>query len=57
MPTAQKTPRIRGEQIRQRVQQGIRDIEEGRSEEFDENGLRAYFAGIVKRGKKRIMVK
>jgi putative addiction module CopG family antidote len=40
--------------IRQKVQQGIRDIEEGRFEEFDEKGLRAYFAGITERGKKRL---
>jgi len=40
--------------IRTRVQQGIRDVEEGRYEEFDEPGLRAYFAGISERGKRRL---
>jgi putative addiction module CopG family antidote len=51
--TDRLTPRER-QAIRQRVQLGIRDIEEGRFEEFDEKGLRAYFAGITERGKKRL---
>ena len=29
--------------IRQRVQQGVKDFEEGRYEEFDEDGLRQHF--------------
>jgi len=40
--------------IRQRVQQGVKDFEEGRYEEFDEDGLRQHFAGIAERGKKRL---
>jgi putative addiction module CopG family antidote len=40
--------------IRKRVQQGIRDLENGDVEEFDEDGLREYFAGVVERGKKRL---
>jgi putative addiction module CopG family antidote len=40
--------------IRQRVQQGVKDLEEGRYEEFDEDGLRQHFAGIAERGKKRL---
>ena len=41
------------QEIRQRVQQGIKDLEEGSYEEFDERGLREYFSGVVERGKKR----
>ena len=41
------------QEIRQRVQQGIRELEEGSYEEFDERGLREYFSGVVERGKKR----
>ena len=40
--------------IRKRVQQGIHDIGVGDVEEFDEEGLRDYFAGVIERGKKRL---
>jgi antitoxin ParD1/3/4 len=40
--------------IRKRVQQGIRDLEHGDVEEFDEDGLREYFAGVIERGRKRL---
>ena len=40
--------------VRHSVQQGIKDLEEGRYEEFDEDGLKQHFAGIVQRGTKRL---
>ena len=40
------------EDIRRRVQQGVKDLEEDRFEEFDADGLRQHFAGIAERGKK-----
>jgi len=40
--------------MRVKVQQGVRDLEEGRYEEFDEAGLRDYFSGVIGKGKRRI---
>jgi putative addiction module CopG family antidote len=42
------------EDIRRRVQQGVKDLEDGRFEEFDAEGLRQHFAGVTERGKKRL---
>ena len=42
--------------IQQRVKLGILDLQKARVEKFDEKGLRAYFAGITERGKKRLTV-
>ncbi len=39
--------------IRTKVQEGVRDLEEGRYEEFDEAGLRAYFAALTQKRRRR----
>ena len=41
------------ENVKQSVQRGVKDYEEGRYKEFDEAGLHQHFADIGKRGKKR----
>ena len=43
------------ESVRQSVQRGIMDIEEGRVTELDQDGLRRHFEDIGKRGKKRLV--
>ena len=48
---ARLTPKER-QAIRVQVQQGVRDLEEGRYEEFDEAGLRNYFDGLMAKGKR-----
>ena len=42
------------ENVKQSVQRGAKDYEEGRYKEFDEAGLHQHFADIGKRGKKRL---
>jgi len=42
------------ENVKQSVQRGAKDYEEGRYKELDEAGLQQHFADIGKRGKKRL---
>jgi hypothetical protein len=42
--------------IHKSVQEGIRDIELGDFEEFDEEGLRDYFKGVIEKGRKRLAI-
>ena len=53
---AQPNPLTSEEQqrVKQSVQRGVKDFEEGRFTEFDEAGLHRHFADIGKRGKKRL---
>ena len=44
------------ENVKQSVQQGVKDYEEGRYKEFDEADLHQHFSDIGKRGKKRLAV-
>lgn len=43
--------------IRENVRQGIHELENGDYEEFDELGLRQFFAEVNERGKKRLAAK
>ena len=42
------------ESLKQAIQVGIDDLEQGRFKEYDEAGLDELFAGIKKRGMKRL---
>lgn len=42
------------ESVRNSVQRGVKDFEEGRYRDLDEPGLKQHFAGISVRGKKRL---
>jgi putative addiction module CopG family antidote len=41
--------------IQRKVLQGVKDLREGRYQEFDDEGLKRHFAGIAQRGKRRLI--